>query len=54
MKGSLIVRLRVRGGIKPVTPTRSGAVAAMTRDVEWITVTVPRIPVYEAIRVDLA
>jgi hypothetical protein len=33
---------------------RSGADVAMKQDGEWIAVTVPRLLVYEAIRVDVA
>ncbi|MFZ0743532.1 MAG: beta-galactosidase trimerization domain-containing protein [Terracidiphilus sp.] len=48
------VRLRLSGKIKAVTLMRSGAAVAATRDGEWIAVAVPRLLVYEAIRVDLA
>jgi hypothetical protein len=51
---NVVVRLRVRGNVRAVSLMRSGAAAAFTRDGEWITVTVPRVLVYEAIRVDLA
>ena len=48
------VSLRVPGNIKAVTLMRSGTAAEFARDGEWINVTVPRVLVYEAIRVDLA
>jgi hypothetical protein len=51
---NVAVQLRVRGDVKSVTLMHSGAAAATAQDGEWITVTVPRILVYEAIRVDLA
>jgi hypothetical protein len=51
---NVAVQLRVRGDVKSVSLMRSGAAAATTRDGEWITVTVRRILVYEAIRMDLA
>jgi hypothetical protein len=50
---NITVRLRMRSEIKAVTLMRSGAKAAFKRDGEWITVTVPRVLVYEAIKVDL-
>jgi hypothetical protein len=51
---NVIVRLRLRRMIKVVTLMRSGADVAMKQDGEWIAVTVPRLLVYEAIRVDVA
>jgi hypothetical protein len=47
-------RLRVPGKIKAVTLMRSGITAETKQDGEWIAVTVPRLLVWEAIRVDLA
>jgi hypothetical protein len=51
---NLTVRLRVRGNVKSVTLMRSGESPATARDGEWLTVHVPRVLVYEAIRVNLA
>ena len=51
---NITVHLRVRGNIKTVTLMRSGTAAATARDGEWLTVKVPEVLVYEAIRVDLA
>ena len=51
---AVTVRLRVRGTIKSVSLMSSGASPSMKHDGEWITVTVPRVLTYEAVRVDLA
>lgn len=48
------VRLRIPGTIRGVRLMRAGTEAAYTRDGEWIRVTVPKVLIYEAIRVDLA
>lgn len=48
------VRLRVPGKINAVTLMRSGATVDAKQDGEWIAMTVPRLLVWEAIRVDLA
>ncbi len=48
------VRLKVSGAIKSVTLMRAGVAAATARDGDWLTVTVPHLLVYEAVRVDLA
>lgn len=48
------VSLRVHGNVRSVTLMRAGTEAAAKRNGEWLTVTVPRVLVYEAIRVDLA
>lgn len=48
------VSLRVRGNVRSVTLMRAGTEAAAQRDGEWLTVTVPRVLIYEAVRVDLA
>jgi hypothetical protein len=47
-------RLRVPGEVKAVTFMRSGAAVETKQDGEWISVTVPRLLIWEAIRVDLA
>jgi hypothetical protein len=51
---NVTVQLRVRGIIKAVTLMRSGTAPVTARDGEWLTVKVPRVLAYEAIRVDLA
>lgn len=51
---NVTVRLRVRDKIGSVTLMRSGTEAAVKQEGEWITLNVPRVLVYEAIRVDLA
>ena len=51
---NVMVRMRVRGTVKAVTLMRSGEAAVTKQDGEWIAVTVPRLLVWEAIRVDLA
>ena len=48
------VRLCVPGKIEAVTLMRSGAAVETKQDREWIAMTVPRLLVWEAIRVDLA
>jgi hypothetical protein len=47
------VKLRVKGNVAKVTLMRAGAAVTAARDGEWITVMVPRVLVYEAIKVDL-
>jgi hypothetical protein len=51
---NVTVRLRVRGKINSVSLMRAGTAVETKQVGEWITVTVPRVLVYEAIRVDLA
>jgi hypothetical protein len=46
-------RLRLPGKVKVVTLMRSGVAVETKQDGEWIAVTVPRLLVWEAIRVDL-
>jgi len=44
----------VRGAVKSVALLRSGTTPPTERNGDWMTVTVPRLLIYEAIRVDLA
>lgn len=48
------VRLRTREKVRGVTLMRAGTEAQFQQDGEWITVTVPRVWIYEAVQVDLA
>jgi hypothetical protein len=47
------VRMHIPGTIRSVRLMRAGVEIAATRDGEWISVTVPSLLIYEAIRVDL-
>ena len=47
------VRLRMPGKFKAVTLMRTGAALAVKKDGQWIVATVPRLQIYDAIRVDL-
>lgn len=51
---NVMVRPRLRGEIKAVTFMRSGITVTIKQDGDWIAVTVPRLLVYESIRVDFA
>jgi hypothetical protein len=47
------VRLRVQGAVKAASLLRAGTKVETKREGEWVTVTVPRVLVYEAVQLDL-
>jgi hypothetical protein len=51
---NVTVRLRVKGKVDSVTLLRSGETLRTEQVGDWITVKIPRVLVYEAVKVDLA
>ncbi len=47
------LRIRVPRGVKPVSLLQSGEKIAVSSNAGWIDITVPRVLVHEAVRVDL-